>query len=496
MKRSAGILMHITSLPSTSGAGDMGQEAYAFANFLHRSNQRYWQILPLTPVSSTQGYSPYSSTSAMAGNALLISIEKLIEEGWLSGSQKLPAPTKSATKVDFEKTWNRKILLLKKAYSNFVSHLRPAFESFCDREAFWLDDFALFTALRDHFGKPWYKWPVNFRQRKLRYLLDFTVKNQEVIRFVKWQQFIFFRQWTNLKRYCHDLNISIIGDVPFYVSYDSVDVWSRPEIFKLKEDSAMDLVAGVPPDYFNKNGQMWGMPVYHWHVLKDLGYDWWIKRLKKNLEVADVLRLDHFRAFHDYWEVPAGHKTAIKGQWRPGPGYHFFETLRQEFGRLPFLAEDLGDISPGVRQLRKQVGLPGMKVLQFAFGNSMALSEHIPHNFERDFFVYTGTHDNNTTVGWFTKDASAEVRQQVGLYMNQDATEKNIHERLIRLAYASVAKVAIIPLQDVLGLDERARMNVPASTYGNWTWRLLPEQLAEKETAWLRDMARLYNRTG
>lgn len=493
-QRAAGVLLHITSLPSPFGIGDLGNEAYKFADFLNRAGQRYWQILPLTPIDGAQGYSPYSSLSSMAGNVWLISPEKLYEDGCLTKDDVSISGTAPSDRVSYTKTIQLKSKLLAKAFKNTKAQRKAAFEAFCDREAYWLDDFALFMVLRTfHKNKPWYEWPEAFKHRNLKSLLKFTSENQSDIDYVKWLQYQFFHQWKNLKRYCNDLNVDILGDLPFYVSYDSVDVWSRQEIFKLNKNGSMAGVAGVPPDYFNEDGQLWGMPVYRWDVLKDQGYDWWLRRIRKNMELVDLLRLDHFRAFADYWEVPAKEKTAVRGEWKIGPGEHFFATLKQEFGKLPFIAEDLGDISPPVYKLRDQFRLPGMKVLQFAFGDNFESSDHIPHNYAPNYFAYTGTHDNNTTVGWFRKEVKSKVREDIKLYANTSVTEKNIHDVLIRMVYASVAKTAIVPMQDILGLDETSRMNVPASTSKNWQWRLTSDAYT-REDSWLRQLATLYNR--
>jgi 4-alpha-glucanotransferase len=495
LKRSAGILLHITSLPSPFGIGDLGSHAYQFADFLNRAGQKYWQILPLTPIDGTQSYSPYSSVSAMAGNVLLVSPERLYEEGYLVKGDLAELKSTAADRVNYQKAIQAKMKLFTRAYKNSKSQKKAAFEAFCDREAYWLDDFALFMALKSsHKNSPWYEWSDNYKLRNLKSLLKFSSESQAEINFIKWLQFIFFDQWKDLKRYCNDLNIKILGDLPFYVSYDSVDVWSRQEIFKLNKNGSMAWVAGVPPDYFNEDGQLWGMPVYRWEILKDQGYDWWLKRIRKNMELVDLLRLDHFRAFADYWEVPAKEKTAVRGEWKLGPGEHFFNVLKQEFGKLPFIAEDLGDISDAVHKLRIAFKLPGMKVLQFAFGDEMAKSDHIPHNFNTNFFVYTGTHDNNTTVGWYRKELKEKIREQIQRYIGVAVNDKNIHEELIRMAYASVAKTAIIPMQDVLGLDEKSRMNVPASTTKNWQWRLGEEISFEKEAGMLKKLASLYNR--
>jgi 4-alpha-glucanotransferase len=494
-KRSAGILLHITSLPSPYGIGDLGSQAYQFADFLNRASQKHWQILPLTPIDAAQSFSPYSSVSSMAGNAWLISPEKLYEEGYLLKDDLSDLKSTTQDRVNYQKAIQLKSKVFPKAFKNYKSQRKAAFEAFCDREAYWLDDFALFMALKSAYkNAPWFEWPDSYKLRNLKTLLKFSSESQGEITFIKWLQFIFFNQWKDLKRYCNDLNVQIIGDLPFYVSYDSVDVWSRQEIFKLNKNGSMAGVAGVPPDYFNKDGQLWGMPVYRWDVLKDQGYDWWLRRIRKNMELVDLLRLDHFRAFADYWEVSAKEKTAVRGEWQLGPGEHFFTVLKQEFGKLPFIAEDLGDLSEAVHKLRIQFKLPGMKVLQFAFGDQLANSEHAPHNYEPNFFSYTGTHDNNTTVGWYRKELKEKIREQISRYADGLVNEKNIHEVLIRLAYASVGRAVIIPMQDVLGLDEKSRMNVPASTSKNWQWRLGSEISFEKEEVWLREFAALYGR--
>jgi 4-alpha-glucanotransferase len=494
-ERAAGILMHITSLPSPFGIGDLGPEAFSFAEFLHRAGQKYWQILPLTPISQDQQFSPYSSISSLAGNSLLISPELLYEQGSLTKNDLKIKVSGKKNVIDYKQVVEIKAQLLDKAWRNFKTQKNAAFEAFCDREAFWLDDFSLFVTLRKAHGDvPWYEWPEHFRNRDLKSLLKFTQSNPEFIQQVKWLQFEFFRQWKDLRRFCNDLNIRIIGDLPFYISYDSVDVWSRREIFKLSKTGQMEGIAGVPPDYFNDDGQLWGMPVYRWEVLQEHGYDWWIRRIRKNLELVDVLRLDHFRAFADYWEVPHGEQTARNGKWNPGPGSDFFRMLQQEFGKLPFIAEDLGDINAAVYRLRDQFALPGMKVIQFAFGDNMSESDHIPHNYDRNFIVYTGTHDNNTTRGWFSNEISKDQRKQVELYVGRKMKDDQVASELIRTVYSSVARTAIIPVQDILALDEPARMNTPASTKGNWGWRLTRGELTDSHETWLKEWVKFYNR--
>ena len=486
-KRSAGILMHITSLQSPFGIGDLGPEAYAFADVLARCNQRHWQLLPLNPVTSAQSYSPYSSVSSYAGNTLLISPQVLAEEGLIPQKSLMSYRVPNKGKVSYRKVEAIKETMIDISFLEARKNHR-SFETFCGREAYWLDDFAMFMTLKKKFrSEPWYRWPVEFRLRKEKTLTEFTRKHAEALQKVRWAQFLFHRQWAALKKYCRKSKIRLLGDLPFYVSHDSVDVWSRPEIFRLKKDGSMAGVAGVPPDYFNAKGQLWGMPVFEWPVLKGNRYDWWVWRIRKNLELFDDLRLDHFRAFSDYWEVPATQKTAVRGKWKEGPGPDLFSVLQQDFPDLPFIAEDLGDISPSVHELRDQFQLPGMKVLQFAFGDNLPASEHAPHNIDPNFVAYTGTHDNNTTRGWFMNEASNEVRRQVASYVGHPVSNDNIHVTLGRMAYASRADTVIIPIQDLLGLDHRARMNTPASSQGNWLWRMetrVPAKIEERLKSW------------
>lgn len=484
--RSAGILLHIISLPSRFGIGDLGPEAYAFADFMASGHQRHWQLLPLNPVVKSQGYSPYSSLSSMARNPLLISPELLAKEGLLAKNVLKKFDVASHGRVNYTKAALCKERIIQLTFQ--LGKRSPEFADFCRREDYWLDDFALFMALKAHFSnEPWFLWPSEFRRRNEERLHAFRRGNEAEISRIKWSQFVFFRQWSALRERCHHVGVRLLGDLPFYISHDSADVWSRPEIFRLKKDGSMAGIAGVPPDYFNDKGQLWGMPVFRWDVLRRQGYDWWIRRIRKNLEMFDELRLDHFRAFSDYWEVPANEQTAINGKWRKGPGGELFTVLQKEFGKLPFVAEDLGDISAEVRKLRNRVGLPGMKVLQFAFGDDMGHSEHIPHNFEKNFVVYTGTHDNNTTCGWFRKDISRKIQGQLALYAGHAVRANNVHITLARMAYASTADTAIIPVQDLLGLGPKARMNTPASLTGNWQWRLkkrLPRKMAKSLREW------------
>ena len=494
--RKAGILLPITSLASSFGIGDLGPESKKFIGFLRRARQTYWQILPLNPISEQQAFSPYSSISSFAGNILLISPELLAAEGWLSKNalrEHIVWPTGSVRYN--EATYIRKNLF-NVAYGNFKkSKSQGSFKIFCTQESYWLDDFARYVILKEQQSqKPWYAWPEPYRARDKIAMAKFSEDFYEPIRYVKWQQFIFFQQWFALKRYANGLGIKMFGDLPFYVSYDSADVWSHPDIFSIDKKGKMEKIAGVPPDYFNKNGQLWGMPVFKWDVLEKSNYDWWLRRIRKNMELFDLLRLDHFRAFAGYWEVPANEKTAIRGKWKSGPGITFFQFLKEKLGTLPFVAEDLGDINEAVHTLRKHFNLPGMKVLQFAFGDSMPQSDYIPHNYRDDFFVYTGTHDNNTTRGWFRQNASKKEKEHVSKYVGRTVSEKNIHLELSRLAYSSVAKTVILPIQDVLGLNEKGRINTPATTENNWSWRLHENDLTLQAADQLSEWSTLFNR--
>ena len=497
--RSAGVLMHISSLASPFGIGDMGPEAMAFANFLERSSQRYWQLLPLNPVEEQQAYSPYSATSSRAGNIWLISPDLLAREGLLEKSSlsKYHLPQNGNTPyADVERI---KTELFQKAYAAFCKSEETlhdeAFRLFCVDNSSWLDDFALYSVLKDqHPGLPWYEWPEEYRLRDPKALKKLAAANADEIQKVKWLQYIFFKQWKQLKTYCNKRDIELLGDLPIYVSYDSTDVWVHRDLFHLDEEGRLTGIAGVPPDAFSDDGQLWGMPVYRWDVVREQGYEWWIDRIRKNMELFDLVRLDHFRGFSSYWEVPGGEKNAVNGVWVEGPGAEFFQAVEAALGHLPFVAEDLGDIDAAVLELRDQFNLPGMKVLHFAFSDNMPQNEYIPHNHAFNFITYTGTHDNNTTRGWYRQDIDQETRNRLEQYAGREVNENIVHQVLARMAYASVAKIAILPVQDVLGLDESARMNTPASTQQNWNWRLRPGQLTENAHKQLRLWTWLFNR--
>ncbi|HWV73813.1 MAG TPA: malto-oligosyltrehalose synthase [Pseudosphingobacterium sp.] len=498
-KRKAGILMPISSLPSPFGIGDLGPQAYIFADQLARAGQSYWQMLPMNPAGSKEYYSPYSAFSAFAGNPLLISLEKLAQEGLLTKRDLRDAVMANDGKVNYAKVEKMKCELLQKAFGYFSKNkFSPEYEqflSFLEKEAGWLDDFATYLAVKkDQRGKPWYEWPHDLRSRQKRSMDKVINKYTTYILFIKWQQYVFFKQWAALQEYCRALSIRLFGDLPIYVNHDAVDVWAHQQLFKLDESGQMLGVAGVPPDYFNADGQLWGMPVFNWNIHKEQQYAWWIARINKNLELYDLLRLDHFRAFYDYWEAPANAKTAIKGEWKNGPGEHFFQALSDVLGKLPFVAEDLGDIHEGVYTLRDQFKLPGMRVLQFAFGEDLPSSIHVPHQYSCDSVAYTGTHDNNTTKGWYKTELDKAGRKRLQQYVGHEITSNTVCKELIRMAYMSVSELVVIPLQDVLALSEKARMNMPATVEDNWTWRLKEDQLSSQHLRWLQTMVRYYGR--
>jgi 4-alpha-glucanotransferase len=497
-ERGSGILLHISSLPSAYGIGDLGNSARVFADFLQRSGQKYWQLLPLNPTEQGQGFSPYSALSSKAGWPVYISVNDLVKEGFLIEEDIRTAELPSETSVDYTLVERTKMRLLAKAFENFVqqdSLHHQAFFLFCEKEKHWLDDFTLFQLLKiKHEGLPWFNWTDEYKKRNAEALENFSTQHRDELQKLKWYQYIFNIQWTALKGYCNRNNTKLIGDIPFYVSYDSADVWSAQHLFSLDNQAECTGVAGVPPDAFSDDGQLWGMPTFNWQAMEADGYQWWIERLRRNVELFNITRLDHFRAFAAYWKVPAGSTTAISGQWIIGPGKKFFEVIKKEFPKLPFVAEDLGDIDDDVLNLRDEYDLPGMKVLQFAFDHNMARNPYMPHNYDKNFLVYTGTHDNNTTIGWWKTQPDLHVHRLLEHYTGQIVNEGNAHIIMMRLAYASVAKIAIVPMQDVLGLDEKSRMNTPSSSNGNWVWRMMPHQLNADAENLIRGLTEMYNR--
>jgi 4-alpha-glucanotransferase len=493
--RSSGILLHPTSFPSRFGIGDLGLEAYRFIDFLRESYQQYWQVLPLGPTG--YGNSPYASYSAMAGNPLLISPEKLQEQGLLTEEHFADLPLFPEEKVDFDKVIRIKTPLLQKACENFKANATPLqqteFAGFCDSKAYWLDDFALYMALKDaHEQTSWYTWEPELVKRQPEALEKARRQLTTEIFYHKFLQFEFFRQWSQIKTYANMAGIHIIGDIPIYVAHDSADVWSNPNLFALdKETGIADLMAGVPPDYFSATGQLWGNPVYNWEELQNQEFKWWLGRFEAILDYIDVIRIDHFRGFEAYWAVKQGEETAVNGEWIKAPGEQLFEAIKQKLGTLPVMAEDLGEITPEVIALRDKFEFPGMKIVQFAFDSDSA-NPFLPFNYERNFIVYTGTHDNDTTVGWFNK-ASDYEKQNLLRYLGCFSSE-GVHWDLIRLALSSVANQAIIPLQDIFGLDTEARMNFPSKADGNWEWRYQSNALLPELSDRLKSLTTLFGR--
>jgi 4-alpha-glucanotransferase len=492
-ERSAGILLHPTSLPAPCGIGDLGPAAYAWVDALARACQSWWQILPLGPTG--YGDSPYQSFSAFAGNPNLISPELLVREGLLN-TVDCAGENWPADQVDYERVIPYKAALTVRAWENFQAGraptLRPAFEEFCGREAAWLDELALFLAIKEaQGGVSWYEWPEELILRKPAALQHTRQALAESIELHRFRQFLFSRQWGALKQYARERGIRLIGDVPIFTAGDSADVWTHPELFRLDARRRPAVVSGVPPDYFSKTGQLWGNPLYNWEAHQRSGYAWWTARLRAALKQVDLIRLDHFRGFEAYWEVPAGQPTAEKGRWVKGPGADLFRVLRDKLGSLPLIAEDLGVITPEVRQLRLQFDLPGMRILQFAFGGAPE-RRFLPHRHEPNTVVYTGTHDNDTTQGWFQKLTEDELRFFRGY---APSTDGDVSWDLIRLAWMSVAHRAITPLQDVLSLGSEARMNYPGTPSGNWRWRFRAEMLTDKLLDRLAELTVIYERS-
>lgn len=501
-KRSSGILLHPTSLPGRFGVGDLGADAYRFVDWLNSAGQRLWQIMPLGPTG--YGDSPYSSFSAFAGNTNLVSPEELVKDGLLAESDLQGLPDFPAEKVDYGKVIEFKRRLLETAFGNFKTRadesLRGDYRGFLGFAQLWLEDYALFAALKDeHKGEPWHTWPAGLARREASALAEAREKFAKQIEAHKFFQYAFFRQWLRLKKYCYERQVQVVGDMPIFLAHNSADVWAQPHLFKLEEDGSPSVVAGVPPDAFSETGQLWGNPIYDWERMRADGFGWWVDRVRETLKLVDVVRLDHFRGFAAAWEVPAEHETAEHGRWVEAPGRDIFNAMRAAIGEdLPIVAEDLGTITPDVHRLRDEFRFPGMRVLQFAFGGDPH-DTHLPHEFTRASFAYTGTHDNDTVVGWFearSRDGASEAerreRENCLKYLGTDGAE--INWDFIRAAQMSVAVVSVAQLQDVLGLGTEARMNVPASAQGNWAWRFRAGALTNELAARLREMTAMYGR--
>jgi 4-alpha-glucanotransferase len=496
-QRKSGILLHVTSLPSPFGIGDVGPAAYRFIDFLSETKQGLWQILPLNPTDPGSCNSPYQSHSALAVNPLLISPENLVDKGLLESSDLEPLPVGRPETVDYPAVLSYKRRLFQKAFRRFQNGFaRSEFDRFCTENAFWLGDFGLFMALKSHFGgKVWSEWPPELRDRRPEPIRQAEETLRDSIQEEKFLQYLFFRQWDSLKAYAKEKGVRIVGDIPIYTVYDSVDVWVHPHLFNLDDRRRPVTVAGVPPDYFSKTGQLWGNPVYCWEAMKENGYEWWLQRIGHSLRLYDFVRIDHFRGFVAYWHVPADRTDAIKGEWVQAPAVDFFTKMTSRFSPLPVIAEDLGTITPDVREVMARFSLPGMKVLLFAFGGDSG-NPYLPHNYISDCVVYTGTHDNNTTRAWFEGEAAGEERGALARYLGKEPDPDEIHWDLIRMAMMSVAKWAIFPLQDILGLGPETRMNRPSTTEGNWEWRTLPGQITPPVQQKLLEMTTIYGRAG
>jgi len=495
-RRECGILLHLTSLPSPFGIGDLGPWAYRFTDFLAAGRQKYWQILPLNPTDPIHNDSPYSSISAFACNPLLISPDLLVQDRFLLPADLEGIPNFPAERVAYPAVHALKRKLLERAYERFQKEEnRRDFFSFCEEESFWLDDFALFQTLKhSRKGEIWSDWPAPLRDRQPEALQAAGSEFAEAGEREKFYQYLFFNQWRALRRYAQERGIQIIGDIPIYIDYDSADVWVHPDLFKLNDRKKPEVVAGVPPDYFSKTGQRWGNPIYRWEVMKESGYAWWLKRMDRNLRLLDWVRIDHFRGLVAFWEIPAEKETAVEGRWVAAPAIDFITQVVQKFPQLPVIAEDLGIITPDVQEVMKHFGFPGMKVLLFAFGQDLPTNLYIPHNLPRKCIAYTGTHDNNTIRGWFQGETSPEDRKRIFRYLGREVTPEELPREFIRLLMRSAADTIVLPMQDLLNLGAEARMNQPATRKGNWEWRLNPEMLTLEVFKELGDMTEIFGR--
>jgi 4-alpha-glucanotransferase len=491
MERSSGVLLHISSLPGDDGIGSMGKNAFRFVDFLVQTRQKIWQILPLGPTGF--GNSPYQCYSAFAGNPMLIDVQLLVEDRLLAKPEPEAQHFKTG-KVEFDRVAAWKTRLLRTAFEGFQNNFeryQEEYQSFMRHNAWWLDDYALFRALKTkHDESVWNTWPTELVSRDKQTLRDAFQELHLEIDFHRFQQFLFFRQWFKLKEYANAKGIRIIGDIPLYVSLDSVDVWANQDIFLLDGNAKPTQVGGVPPDYFSETGQLWGNPVFDWERVAGRDFDWWLARLHFNLRMFDLVRIDHFRGLESFWAVSAEAQTAVVGEWLPARGYQLFGKLREHLGQLNVIAEDLGIITPEVEKLRDDFQLPGMKVLQFAFGSDEK-NENLPHNFSTNFLVYTGTHDNDTSLGWY---GALDKKSRRMLHKYVEGSGKQFVRNFMELAWASVAHTAIVPMQDVLGLGSEARMNTPGIAAGNWDWRFSWPQIRPNHKIFLKKITEKYNR--
>lgn len=491
--RSGGILLHPTSLPNEFGIGTFGPEAYKFIDFLESAGQNLWQVLPLGPTGP--GDSPYQSYSAYALNPMLIDLNHFVNKGLIGKSDLNEARQTNSGRVDYAFVNGSRENIFVKAFRAFAALApetdRAALQSFEQKHQHWLSDYALFMSIKESLGGlPWYEWPEDIKLRKAEILEKYREELAERAAYHRFLQFVANCQWMALKEYANSKKIQVVGDIPLYVSFDSSDAWASPEVFMLDENLDPEFVAGVPPDFFSEDGQLWGNVLFKWDYLKQTGFDWWIKRISHNLELADIIRIDHFRGLVAFWAVPFGAKTAKDGDWIEAPAVELFEAINQKLGKLPIIAEDLGVITPDVDAVREQFHLPGMKILQFAFDKSEA-NPYLPHFYDSNSVVYTGTHDNDTVVGWYE---SLDSNDKLKLHKYSAANGYEIHWDMIRLAWASVSRIAVIPLQDVLGLGSRARMNVPGTLVNNWQWRFTEGQIQAEHAEKMLEMSKLYNR--
>lgn len=489
--RSSGILMHITSLPNPMGIGTFGKEAYDFVDFLSKSGQSYWQLLPIGPTG--YGDSPYQSLSTFAGSFLLIDLEILKEKKLLTEAdfKNRTFGTQTDT-VDFTNVNKEKLALLRIAFKRGKEAYKREVDTFVEEHKAWLPDYALFMALKNANDlKSWQEWPKAYRTRDKKALEKARVTYKEEIWFWEFVQYLFFKQWHELKVYANKHNIEMIGDVPIYVAEDSSDVWSNPELFLLDKDNKPTCVSGCPPDAFSKTGQLWGNPIYNWELMEEQGYLWWIDRIKATYELFDVVRIDHFRGFESYWSIPADAKTAETGEWVKGPEMSLFNAIKESLGELKIIAEDLGFLTQEVTDFKNASGYPGMKVLEFAF-DSKEESDYLPHNYDTNCFVYTGTHDNDTVLGWFKNSDKGDIKKAISyLKLTQ---EEGYEWGFIRGAWSSVGVVSVAQMQDFLSLDDTTRMNIPSTIGNNWGWRMKPNQLTDKLANKIYEMTKLYGR--
>lgn len=491
--RSCGILFPLFSLPSKYGIGSISKEAYEFVDFLKASGQKYWQVLPLGPTG--YGDSPYQSFSTFAGNPYFIDVDEFVKQGWISEEDCAAYDCSTDGYIDYEGLYYKRFELLKKAYKNSNIAANEGFRSFCAKNAFWLDDYSLFMALKNaNSGKAWIEWDRDIRVRKPEAVAAGNAQYAEEMNFYRFQQYFFDKQWMELKKYANEQGVEIIGDIPIYVAFDSSDAWANPELFDLNEENIPNAVAGCPPDYFAATGQLWGNPLYKWDYHKETGYKWWISRIAHCFDLFDVVRIDHFRGFDEFYAIPYGDPTAEFGEWRPGPGLELFNAIDAALGKKRIIAEDLGFLTDSVRELVKTTGYPGMKILQFAFGGDND-SEYLPHNLSCNSIIYTGTHDNETSKGWYKRIKIEE--QHAASYLEDysgDTNEETMAMTLIRMAYASVCDTAIIPLQDFLNLGNEGRINTPSTLGGNWGWRMKAGDASSELAESILKLTKIYNR--